>query len=405
MPFGNYSLFIYYACYSRQLRTAGFIDFEWPSGRTRGSLPFANISITIDGDTYRPRKRVPVLIRLIDTDAESSDSLRTAADRGSRTSIEFSGRTPFPKNCVSDFMRNDSNKKNMYDLMALVKVARPFLVKMGPLTPINGPINNKMGPLLLNAPINGPICANDTDLYNTLSPSSSSLNDTMTSLGNDTGNYLINAYVDLFRVPEVDIFFGVVSILCFAIGVPANTVSLAFFLHKPDSDVEVVGSKKKTDYAALFYILITIVDIITSLLMLPMGVSYLSHRQPWILAHPFICNLWGVLWGFVARFSIFLVACLSITRTLNLLKPFYRIRPVHVAVPVVLYALAMSLISITPYINEHHIPSREPVSDIQSDPDLMTSLGERVLVTKSGWPLNRGQITLISYIGGNLPCY
>eukprot|EP00116_Pleurobrachia_bachei_P011698 sb/3471960/ len=32
----------------------------------------------------------------------------------------------------------------------------------------------------------------------------------------------------------------------------------------------------------------------------------------------------------------------------------------------------------------------------------LTSSEERVLGTKSGWSLNRGQITLISYIGGNL---
>eukprot|EP00116_Pleurobrachia_bachei_P012204 sb/3472466/ len=38
-----------------------------------------------------------------------------------------------------------------------------------------------------------------------------------------------------------------------------------------------------------------------------------------------------------------------------------------------------------------------------SDPDLVTSSGERVLVTKSGWALNRGQIPFISYIGGIYP--
>eukprot|EP00116_Pleurobrachia_bachei_P001048 sb/3461310/ len=38
----------------------------------------------------------------------------------------------------------------------------------------------------------------------------------------------------------------------------------------------------------------------------------------------------------------------------------------------------------------------------QSDPDLVTFPGERVLVTKSGRALNYGQIPLISYIGGNL---
>eukprot|EP00116_Pleurobrachia_bachei_P009458 sb/3469720/ len=39
-----------------------------------------------------------------------------------------------------------------------------------------------------------------------------------------------------------------------------------------------------------------------------------------------------------------------------------------------------------------------------SGPDLVTSSGERVLVTKSGWPLNRGQIPLIYiYIGEIYP--
>eukprot|EP00116_Pleurobrachia_bachei_P009996 sb/3470258/ len=41
----------------------------------------------------------------------------------------------------------------------------------------------------------------------------------------------------------------------------------------------------------------------------------------------------------------------------------------------------------------------------ESNPDLATSSGERVLVTKSGWPLNQGQIPLVSYIGGNLSCH
>eukprot|EP00116_Pleurobrachia_bachei_P011480 sb/3471742/ len=40
------------------------------------------------------------------------------------------------------------------------------------------------------------------------------------------------------------------------------------------------------------------------------------------------------------------------------------------------------------------------ITDIQSDPDLAKSSG--ILATKSGWPLNMGQIPLISYIRGNL---
>eukprot|EP00116_Pleurobrachia_bachei_P007073 sb/3467335/ len=41
---------------------------------------------------------------------------------------------------------------------------------------------------------------------------------------------------------------------------------------------------------------------------------------------------------------------------------------------------------------------------IQSDPDLGTPSGEMLLSTKSGCPLNRGQIRLISYIGGKKSC-
>eukprot|EP00116_Pleurobrachia_bachei_P019004 sb/3479266/ len=42
--------------------------------------------------------------------------------------------------------------------------------------------------------------------------------------------------------------------------------------------------------------------------------------------------------------------------------------------------------------------------NFQSDPDLVTSSGEMNLGTKSGLALNRGQIPLISYIGG-LSCH
>eukprot|EP00116_Pleurobrachia_bachei_P017661 sb/3477923/ len=42
--------------------------------------------------------------------------------------------------------------------------------------------------------------------------------------------------------------------------------------------------------------------------------------------------------------------------------------------------------------------------DSASDSDLGTPSGERLLSTKSGCPLNRGQIRLISYIGGKKSC-
>eukprot|EP00116_Pleurobrachia_bachei_P008544 sb/3468806/ len=43
------------------------------------------------------------------------------------------------------------------------------------------------------------------------------------------------------------------------------------------------------------------------------------------------------------------------------------------------------------------VPAGQGNTATESDPHLVTSSGERVLVTKSGWALNRGQIPLISF--------
>eukprot|EP00116_Pleurobrachia_bachei_P015911 sb/3476173/ len=40
----------------------------------------------------------------------------------------------------------------------------------------------------------------------------------------------------------------------------------------------------------------------------------------------------------------------------------------------------------------NHLASDQEVQSRLSDPDLVTCSGKMILVTKSGWPLNRGQI-------------
>eukprot|EP00116_Pleurobrachia_bachei_P005333 sb/3465595/ len=69
---------------------------------------------------------------------------------------------------------------------------------------------------------------------------------------------------------------------------------------------------------------------------------------------------------------------------------------------------ALSLETVSPELHILMDTSTEHlcrVQDVQTDPDLVTSSGERILGTKSGLALNRGQIPLIFYIGGNLSCH
>ena len=57
--------------------------------------------------------------------------------------------------------------------------------------------------------------------------------------------------------------------------------------------------------------------------MLPVCVAMITdNRYGWILENEIFCNFWGVLWYVFSLGSIFLVAMLSITRTMHLVWPF-----------------------------------------------------------------------------------
>eukprot|EP00116_Pleurobrachia_bachei_P009352 sb/3469614/ len=92
--------------------------------------------------------------------------------------------------------------------------------------------------------------------------------------------------------------------------------------------------------------------------------------------------------------------------------------PIHLPLHIVesYYVQVMDSLTTKPYclvyfhtgfVHSVHASTIHKVNSnvLQSDPDLVASSEERVLSTKSGWPLNRGQIPLISYIRGNLSCH
>ena len=118
----------------------------------------------------------------------------------------------------------------------------------------------------------------------------------------------------VWYIPWLEQTYGVILLCCFICGTVGNTLSLLYF------------TARGRGSSAQIYRFITSNDIVTSILMLPMSLSYFSHRAPVMFSNSEFCDLWGVLWNIIARYSIFLVAVLSISRTLSLFTPFFRLK-------------------------------------------------------------------------------
>ena len=104
---------------------------------------------------------------------------------------------------------------------------------------------------------------------------------------------------------------GSICCLCFLIGTFGNIVSFLYF------------KSKKRDISNVIYMLITANDIVVGITVLPVGISFLSKGQPGIIfENHHGCVAWDCLWRVAVSFSVFLVLCLCITRTISMLKPF-----------------------------------------------------------------------------------
>ena len=112
---------------------------------------------------------------------------------------------------------------------------------------------------------------------------------------------------------NADIIYGTICTLIFLIGVLGNIISFCFF------------KSKRRDISNVIYKFITANDIVVSITILPIGVCYLSSRQPGLIfGYQHRCLVWMYFWKLSIGLSVFLVMCLSISRTISLVNPFKR---------------------------------------------------------------------------------
>ena len=124
------------------------------------------------------------------------------------------------------------------------------------------------------------------------------------------------------RVIGIVVFLGALIL-----GVFANTLALNFFWKSIRNNV----------FSQIFCA-VSLTDLLTSILALFVGLCYLQERQPGPFGDVIFRETWGSLWNFTSRYSVYLVAVLSITRTVRILMPFTAIKIRAVQASLVLYA-------------------------------------------------------------------
>ena len=138
-----------------------------------------------------------------------------------------------------------------------------------------------------------------------------------------------------------DVTYGSICCLCFLLGAVGNIVSFLYF------------KAKKRDMSSAIYMLITANDIVVSVLVAPVGISFLSERSPGIVFGTSLsCKAWAYLWQIAVQQSIFLVLCLSITRTLSLIRPFQQQKIRYLLIAIVSYFLLILAINIVVHVQD-----------------------------------------------------
>ena len=123
-----------------------------------------------------------------------------------------------------------------------------------------------------------------------------------------------------------DTILATILFTCTAIGLPGNILALKYFL-----------IRSKTDIAGKLYVKICSVDIVTTLAHIPTTVSLLYGRDPKLFNYMWICATWAIFFLFQQKVSMFLVLLLSVSRTIALAVPFFKLNKRAVFISFVLY--------------------------------------------------------------------
>ena len=117
--------------------------------------------------------------------------------------------------------------------------------------------------------------------------------------------------------PTLDTICGAMLAICLLFGTIFNLLALIYFTN--------ISGRKSL--AEKLYTVVSAVDLCTCLSQTPVMLSLLTGgRDPVFFDNQLFCAAWVIVFEYLQRCSIFLVMLLSITRTIAITFPFYKIR-------------------------------------------------------------------------------
>ena len=135
--------------------------------------------------------------------------------------------------------------------------------------------------------------------------------------------------------------------LCFLVGFPGNCLSLIYFIRT-----------KKRNLPSLLYITACLIDIVSCVIHLPVAVNLLNKRSAGLFENKVFCSVWPFLFTSIQLMSMFVVMMLSLTRTIVIVFPFYKIRKKTVLASILLVFLCVFIGNSIVFSKGHNIYSR-----------------------------------------------
>ncbi|KAL5252541.1 hypothetical protein ACHWQZ_G015350 [Mnemiopsis leidyi] len=138
--------------------------------------------------------------------------------------------------------------------------------------------------------------------------------------------------------------------LCLIIGLPGNSLALKYF----------VGVKKRS-LPTLLYIAACSIDIVSSVIHIPVVINLVNGRKSGLLEDQNMCLVWYFVLILVQLLSMFVVMLITLTRAIVINLPFFKISTRAVLISIFLAVVYFSGWNVTYFILNEYLYSGETV--------------------------------------------